>query len=63
MKTLEQAIRHAEALQVEDREGYAVVWSKGFMGQGPYFVVHVKQVPILVAEGAKLVWESNSVVV
>lgn len=57
MKTLEQAVRHARELQEVDGGSYAVVYSTGFLSMGPYFVVEAGQVPILVEEGATLVWQ------
>lgn len=58
MKTLTQAVAQARELQAVDGGRYAVVRSTGFIGQGPYFCVHVEQVPVLVDEGAVLVWET-----
>jgi len=61
MRTLEQAVRYAEALQEADQGRYVVVYSRGFIGQGPYFVVEAGQVPLLVEEGARVVWEQEKV--
>jgi hypothetical protein len=61
MKTLNEAIEYAKALEKVDQGSYAVVYSRGFVGQGPYFVVEVGQVPVLVAEGCKVVWEPEMV--
>ena len=61
MRTLEQAVRYAEALQAADQERYVVVYSRGFIGQGPYFCVQIDQIPILIAEGARVVWEPEKV--
>jgi hypothetical protein len=59
MKTLSKAILRARELQVADQGEYAVVWSEGFLGQGPYFVVDIEQVPFLVEEGAIVVWKTS----
>jgi hypothetical protein len=59
LKTLSKAILHARELQIADQGEYAVVWSEGFLGQGPYFVVEIEQVPFLVEEGAIVVWKTS----
>ena len=61
MRTLEQAMDYCRALAQVEGECFAVVYSRGFLEMGPYFVVHREQIPVLVAEGAKVVWEPEGV--